>query len=279
MDTTLMKQQKAVLAFTDDAILPVSAVTNAIAALANEGAEGFDPQVITQASSLAKLPAESSSTDTVICFGRSPEFPGHLLFGEISRVLKPGGTILIIYKTLQSASEERGKAISALERKLLLAGFLEAQGLQVKSSALLEEVQPLAVKAKKPSWKIGSSFSIKKTTRTSVKVSIEDDSDLIDEDSLLTEEDLKKPQLPPVGDCEIGSTRKACKNCTCGRAEAEEKVKLGLTMDQINNPQSACGSCGLGDAFRCSTCPYKGLPPFKPGEKVSLSGNFIAADI
>lgn len=45
-----------------------------------------------------------------------------------------------------------------------------------------------------------------------------------------------------VGDCEVGSTRKACKNCTCGRAEAEEKVKLGLTMDQLNNPQSACGN-------------------------------------
>ncbi|KAI7993830.1 hypothetical protein LOK49_LG11G01192 [Camellia lanceoleosa] len=72
--------------------------------------------------------------------------------------------------------------------------------------------------------------------------------DLIDEDSLLTEEDLKKPQLPPIGDCEVGSTRKACKNCTCGRAEEEEK-------------------CGLGDAFRCGTCPYRGLPPFKLGDK------------
>ncbi|KAK1565049.1 hypothetical protein Q3G72_017605 [Acer saccharum] len=60
--------------------------------------------------------------------------------------------------------------------------------------------------------------------------------------------------MSDVGDCEVGSTRKACKNCTCGRAEAEEKVeKLGLTMDQLDNPQSACGS-------------------------VSLPGNFLAAD-
>ena len=46
-----------------------------------------------------------------------------------------------------------------------------------------------------------------------------------------------------VGDCEVGATRKACKNCTCGRAEAEQKVeKLGLNDDLLNNPQSACGN-------------------------------------
>lgn len=53
------------------------------------------------------------------------------------------------------------------------------------------------IKAKKPSWKIGSSFSIKKPLKVLPKVQIDDDLDLIDEDSLLSEEDLKKPQLPP----------------------------------------------------------------------------------
>uniref|UniRef100_A0A6M2F894 Anamorsin homolog n=1 Tax=Populus davidiana TaxID=266767 RepID=A0A6M2F894_9ROSI len=277
MDTKRMLQN-SVLALTDDTLISIGTVANAAREVANDGVDQCDPQIITQASSLSKLPLEPSSVDIVIPIFRSIEFPGDLLVKEMFRVLKPGGTILI-YSSQQSVIGETDKAISGLKRKLLLGGFLEAEALQPKSVGLSNVVHSFGVKAKKPSWNIGSSFALKKSIKSPIKVQNDDYSDLIDEDSLLTEEDLKKPQLPPVGDCEVGSTRKACKNCTCGRAEEEEKVKLGPTMDQLNNPQSACGSCGLGDAFRCGTCPYKGLPPFKLGEKVSLSENFLVADI
>lgn len=46
-----------------------------------------------------------------------------------------------------------------------------------------------------------------------------------------------------ASDCEVGAGKKACKNCTCGRADAEAAVqKVDLTADMLDNPQSACGS-------------------------------------
>ncbi|KAI4384134.1 hypothetical protein MLD38_009899 [Melastoma candidum] len=271
-----MASRTSVIGITDDVVLQIEVVSNLMKEFNNSQLGEYDLQIITQASCLSELPLPSSSVDLVVAVCNSPEFPDDKFFEEISRVANPGATV-VMSKSLQCVAEDKSKASSSLERKLMLSGFLQAQSVQLES---LTSSQDVVVKATKPSWKIGSSFAIKTGPKLLSKVQIEDDDDLIDEDSLLTEEDLKKPKIPTDGDCEVGKTRKACKNCTCGRAEAEEKVeKLGLTMDRLENPQSACGNCGLGDAFRCGTCPYKGLPPFKLGEKVSLPGNFLAADI
>ncbi|CAH2050663.1 unnamed protein product [Thlaspi arvense] len=141
------------------------------------------------------------------------------------------------------------------------------------------------IKARKPSWKSGSSFAIKrKPVKSLPKIEIDDDVDLIDEDSLLTEEDLKKPQLPPgktllvIVNLEVqGKPAKIAfveglrqrKNLfvwSTGKCS-----KLGAWHDDSITIQASPAyffNCGLGDAFRCSTCPYRGLPPFKLGEKV-----------
>ncbi|XP_042024162.1 anamorsin homolog isoform X1 [Salvia splendens] len=232
--------QDKLLVITDQVAVSISAVSDAIKKLRKEEVVVVDPMIITQATS-----------------GRYQDGDDSWAWHGARRTVLCGR---------DSPTECCNDADSRTDRQT---------GLALASSV---RAPIFGMKCKKPSWKTGSSFALKKASQAIPKVQINDDDDLIDEDSLLTEEDLKKPQLPS-GDCEVGITKKACKNCSCGRAGNEEKVKLGLTMDQIDNPQSACGSCGLGDAFRCSTCPYKGLPKFKLGEKIALSGNFLASDI
>ncbi|KAI0015158.1 Fe-S cluster assembly protein dre2 [Xylariomycetidae sp. FL0641] len=124
----------------------------------------------------------------------------------------------------------------------------------------------------------------------------EDDDELIDEDTLLTEEDLNRPVAIPA-ECvpKVGKRRRACKDCTCGLAQklaAEdattrkdadkqlETLKLGASdLNEVDftvqGKVGSCGNCSLGDAFRCDGCPYIGLPAFKPGEEVRLLNNDV----
>ncbi|ORX57395.1 DUF689-domain-containing protein [Hesseltinella vesiculosa] len=140
------------------------------------------------------------------------------------------------------------------------------------------------IQAEKPKYEVGQkmmlNFGKKKTTAEKKKVwTIANDDDMEDDDMLLDEEDKAKPSkesLVRPDDCEMeGGRRKACKNCTCGRAEGEAAGVVDPTPKKVGG----CGSCALGDAFRCSTCPYLGMPAFNEGEKVVLGGMFGQDDI
>ena len=110
----------------------------------------------------------------------------------------------------------------------------------------------------------------------------------IDPESLLTAADREKP----IPTCEPASRtgprrKKACKGCTCGLAELEEEERKASNANVVvllDGPDggslaevkladrekliaaaklapkatSSCGNCYLGDAFRCSSCPYLG---------------------
>ncbi|CAG7936310.1 unnamed protein product [Penicillium nalgiovense] len=145
----------------------------------------------------------------------------------------------------------------------------------------------------------------------------DEDDELINEDTLLSEEDLTRPIMPRMStpnpfqvlhiafpqdlyqltpssapECQpkTGRRRRACKDCTCGLAdklEAEDKERRANADKELNvmkldtgdlaeldftveGKTGSCGSCALGDAFRCDGCPYMGLPAFKPGQEVQI---------
>lgn len=108
----------------------------------------------------------------------------------------------------------------------------------------------------------------------------------IDADSLLTDADKERPAACEPVKGGVGRRRKACKGCTCGLAEEEEaelqsslakvvlldgsengatsvvkpseKERLAMAAKAAPKATSSCGSCFLGDAFRCASCPYMG---------------------
>ncbi|CEF65957.1 Anamorsin [Strongyloides ratti] len=162
---------------------------------------------------------------------------------SIFNALKPEGSVKV----------NKGKD---LQKYFRLAGFTSINIdnedlLAMKPNFSISSSQPLKLPESKKSWVISG------------------DDDIIDEESLLVEEDFKKPTAGDLkaecGDVPSGGKKRACKNCTCGLAEMEEKEQEAVL------PKSSCGNCALGDAFRCSTCPYLGMPPFKPGETIKLN--------
>lgn len=182
------------------------------------------------------------------------------IISDLFKIVQPGGQIIFNNSNIPN------------DIKLILTtnGFMNVK------------IEDNNITAIKPKFDIGSSVKLNITKKPAGVWKIDDflndddNAETIDPDNLLDEEDFKKPDPTLLKVCGTTGKRKACKDCSCGLAqelENEGKAKVE------NVPKSSCGNCYLGDAFRCASCPYLGMPAFKPGEKVQLVGSQLQSDI
>lgn len=167
-------------------------------------------------------------------------------------LLHPGGTMNFHVAIPKETGDE---VVQKLTRACVYAGFIDSNITRDKENAQLRRTVQLV--AQRPSWEQGSGASITADG-------------LIDETTLLDESEVYVPMGKGKSDC--SSKPRACDNCTCGRKELEVELGAEEARKRLENAtvRSSCGNCYLGDAFRCSGCPYKGQPAFKPGEKIQL---------
>lgn len=244
------------------------------------------------------LSAHGSSTFDMVLSGMlTPSQAVHdtSLLGEVCRILKPKGRLVLqeIVGETPGDSKTKDKLMSLLK----LSGFVDigqpVRMEQNNAGSTSDNGELYRISAAKPNYEVGASSQLKlsfapkapapasKTAEVwslSTNDLVDDDLELINDDDLLDEDDLKKPDPSSLrASCVDGpKKRKACKNCTCGLAEELEQESTKKTTQPKT---SACGSCYLGDAFRCASCPYLGMPAFKPGEKIQLSQQQLKADI
>ena len=224
---------------------------------------------------------DNSIFDLIISNLMTPTIVKHdsKILYDYLKMLKPKG-VLIAVELNENKAEQ-------IETEYKLSGFIN---LKIKTS-----VKQVFIVAEKPNFEVGSARKLNFSKKIEApKPKAENkiwqlnndeigESDLINTDDLLDESDLKKPVLNlDKFDCGVTDKstgkRKACKNCVCGLAEELEKEVIGERVVQQQTSKSACGSCYLGDAFRCASCPYLGMPAFKPGEKIQLTERQLKGD-
>lgn len=164
-------------------------------------------------------------------------------FNEISKHIKESGELRLISLNFDENFKKE------LTRSLNIAGFVNVKdnGTNISSTKKAWKT----TENKKNPWKL------MKTT--------EDDIELIDEDELI-DPDNTYQKFSKKDDCI--TKPKPCKNCNCGRAAKDNDSTM--SAKGLNEFKSNCGKCYLGDAFRCSGCPYRGKPAFEPGMEPNI---------
>jgi len=241
---------------------------------------------------------QASSFDKVYsgCLGLATISHDLDLLALLAKLLKPGGQVTMVQAVVG------GTAPDSFKSTLILSGLTPTSSPTLVSSyswydetvAKLGPVELYTYTALKPQHEVGAArllsfakpVAVSSTAPSNASVGgnlnvwtledMDDDTvELVDDQSLLAEEDLIKPDPASLRVCGTTGKRKACKDCSCGLSEELSAGKEPTTKSVT----SSCGSCYLGDAFRCGSCPYLGMPAFKPGEKITLSDRQLNPDL
>ena len=221
---------------------------------------------------LSALPAASFSA-AVASPGSVSQLTG-LVLQQTRRLLAPNAALLLALPAAATAAE-----VQTVQSQLILAGMTRLE----RRSETVDGVTQVLVTAFTPGWSAGAAAALPFLKRRppvsaqplqsvwSLSSSELLEDELEDEDAVLQREtERAQPSASSVtrtADCgpsaAVGGRRKACKNCSCGLAEAlaaADEPEGG--RQQPVAAKSACGNCSLGDAFRCASCPFLGQPAF-----------------
>jgi len=288
------------LIVTSARALPASTVSSCVSAY------GLDPDAALVLTHCALAPdgtfagalAAPQSVDTLVSLADDPDaWHAPEVLAAASRALRPGGSFVAatLVGVFKNAEHTADAARAAVVAKCLVAGLVPAAAESGESGARPAGVA-FAVAATKPAtWEKGAAFSLKSRRlkenaepRTNLpaagsgdpgaswKVLNTAEDDLLDDDELLDESELRAgadeaAAAKASGGC--ATSKSACANCSCGRAEAEAAAGDGgvLSEEQKKEFKSACGNCYLGDAFRCAGCPMLGQPAGAPAGSTKVT--------
>lgn len=222
-----------------------------------------------------KYGLNDNQVDAVVACSEDLTTIGDKKLDEIIPLLKPGGKF---YTFINANNKDIETSVMMAMMTSGLVVMNEVDTYDLASSAYPKLNKPRLYGALKPTFEAGSSVRLRNVSNTTNSLAkkwqvtaddFQDDDDMIDEDTLL--DDDAQVLKAAKEDCGVGTgKRRACKNCTCGLKDQEDKPVV--TDKELSQMVSSCGNCYKGDAFRCGGCPFLGKPAFKPGmEKVKLN--------